>query len=301
MMEICVCCDVTGRQLERVARAADGFTLMRAAPDQPCNAAIVFGNPAPEIVGRNSRLRWLQLESVGFGEYARLDWTRTGAVVTNLAGFFAEPVAETALAGILALYRGVDRLTRLKAEQRWLGDPLRRELRLLRGAHVVLYGYGAINRRLEELLVPFGCSVTPFGKRHAVERLDAALPAADIVVCAAPATPATNGFFDAARFARLQAGAVFCNLGRGSLVDEEALAAALEANRLAGAVIDVTKDEPLPAGHRFWTCPNLILSQHSGGGTRDEMDRKVDVFLANLVRFRSGAPLADIVDFSRGY
>ncbi|UVK46611.1 hypothetical protein BPNPMPFG_002297 [Mesorhizobium sp. AR07] len=91
------------------------------------------------------------------------------------------------------------------------------------------------------------------------------------------------------------------NFGRGSILDEGALADALEQGRLGGAVIDVTRDEPLPAGHRFWACPNIILTQHSGGGTTDELDRKIDVFLANLARFRAGTPLEGIVDFSRGY
>lgn len=302
--EIALCVALSPAQETRLAQGTGAdFTLRPVAPDEPCQSEIVFGNPDADRIAGNRNLHWLQLESVGFGEYAGLDWTRDGGrvTVTNLAGFFAEPVAESALAGILALYRGIDDLVRLQAQRRWVGDPLRAAQRVLRGARIVMVGYGAINARLAELLVPFACVVTPIARSSGMGVLDAALNVADIVVCTAPATPATAGLFDANRLGRLPPGALFCNFGRGSIVDDEALADALDAGLLGGAVIDVTRDEPLPASHRFWTCPNLILTQHSGGGTSDELDRKIDVFLANLARFRAAQPLDGVVDFTRGY
>ena len=109
------------------------------------------------------------------------------------------------------------------------------------------------------------------------------------------------GVFDAARLSRFKPTALFVNVGRGSVVAEDALAERLHAGRLAGAVIDVTVREPLPQDHPFWTCPNLILTQHSGGGTEDEIDRVIDVFAGNLARYREGKPLAGVVDFEKGY
>src|SRR5438552_1438785 len=199
----------------------------------------------------------MQLESVGFGEYMGLDWTRPAGrvTVTNLAGFFADPVAETALAGILALYRGIDGLVRFQSERRWVGAPLRIRLRSLKGASVVFVGHGAINRRLAELLAPFGCPITPTTRGSPASILDEALGRADLVVCTAPDTAETRGLFDAPRLARLPATTVFCNFGRGSILDEDALADALEAGRLGGEVIDVIRQEPLPDGHRFWATP----------------------------------------------
>lgn len=302
MTEICICGAFGDDQLERLKQAASG-TVRRVEADEPCDCAIVLGNPEPRVVAANSSLRWLQLESIGFGEYAGLGWERDGGavMVTNLAGFFADPVAESALAGILAIYRGLNGLIRLQVERLWVGDPVRGGLKVLRGARVVLVGFGGINRRLAELLAPFGCAITPIARGDGVEALDRALATADIVVCSVPATPATRGLFDAARLGRLPHGAVFCNFGRGSLLDEDALATTLETGSLAGAVIDVTQEEPLPPGHRFWTCPNIILTQHSGGGTENELDAKIDLFLANLKRFRAGLPLHGVVDFARGY
>lgn len=302
-MEIAVCLPLGDAQEIRLRRGVGDATLRLCDPADPFDAPIMFGNPEPEVIAANASLRWLQLESVGFGEYAGLDWSRPGgtAQVTNLAGFFADPVAETALAGILALCRGIDRLAGLRAAGDWVGDPVRAELRLLTGARVVLFGRGAINGRLAELLAPFRCIITSFGRDWTEQALDATLADADIVVATVPHTLQTAGLFDAARIARMAPGAVFCNLGRGSLVDEAALAEALTQGHLAGAVIDVTRDEPLPKGHAFWSTPNTVLTQHSGGGFAAETDRKIDWFLDNLTRYRAGEPLRGLIDFARGY
>ncbi|MCV2874526.1 hypothetical protein OEZ71_19680 [Defluviimonas sp. WL0050] len=302
-MEIAVCLPLNEAQQVRLRRGVGDATLRLCDPADPFDAPIMFGNPEPEVVAANASLRWLQLESVGFGEYTGLDWSRSEGLVqvTNLAGFFADPVAETALAGILALQRGIDRLKGLRAAGDWVGDPVRAELRLLTGARVVLFGRGAINGRLAELLAPFRCTITTFGRDWMAAALDAAMAEADVVVVTVPHTPLTADLFDATRIGAMKQGAIFCNLGRGSLVDEAALAAALVSGHLSGAVIDVTRDEPLPEGHPFWTTPNTILTQHSGGGTADEIDRKIDWFLDNLSRFRTGQPLRGAIDFAKGY
>ena len=297
-------------QRERLRALADDATLhlRRDYADDTVDGAfadceVAFGNVPAHWLKASDRLRWLQLESVGFGEYRDLDWATLGRrlTVTNLAGFFAEPVAQTALAGILALLRGIDRLSLYREQRRWRGDPLRAELRTLHGAAVVLFGFGAINRRLQELLSVFDCTITAFDSRWQDDALAEALRNADIVVATAPETDRTVGVFDRSRLALLGGHALFVNCGRGSVVDEAALAEALSAGRLGGAVLDVTREEPLPADHALWRTPNTILTQHSGGGTADELDRKIDVFAANLERYRRGQPLAGVADFQRGY
>jgi len=308
MMEIALCVDLDAERQERLRRSiAPARLIDRRDSNLPSDCLseceIVFGNPPVEWLPAAQKLRWMQLESVGFGEYAHLDWNRPGQciLVTNLAGFFEEPVAETVLAGLLALIRGIDRLVRLQVRVEWEGDRIRPTLGLLARARVVLVGYGAINRRLAEYLMPFRCSITVLRSDSSTEELDAALPKADVIVCTAPDTPATRNLFNAERLARLPAHAVFANFGRGSILDEAALADALSAGRLAGAVLDVTREEPLPADNRLWSCPNILITQHSGGGTSDELDRKIDHFLDNLERYRRGDALVGIVDFNRGY
>ena len=299
---LALCLTMTAPRIARLEAA--GLSVVNTSGEGDCPddfraARFAFGNPPVDWIMASPGLEWLQLESVGFAEYLSLP--PGGPKVTNLAGLFADPVAESALAGILALNRGIDRLTLLRQDTTWLGDALRPDLHLLTGARVVLFGMGAINRRLAELLAPFGCSITAFRSDWKSATLDAALGQADIVACVAPATSATADVFDARRLSLLPPQALFVNFGRGSLLDEAALAAALTANRLRGAVIDVTREEPLLSGHPFWTAPRLILTQHSAGGSEDEIDRKIDTFLANLARLRNGHALQGLVDFSRGY
>jgi glyoxylate/hydroxypyruvate reductase A len=290
-------------QRQRLADGAPGMTIRYPAEGAASDAPIIFGNPDPAIVAGNPNLRWMQLESTGFGEYADLDWRRAHAAVqvTNLAGFFADPVAETALAGILALLRGIDRLCTLRAAADWIGDDIRPTLGSLSGAPVVLFGRGSINSRLGQLLAPFDCPIESFGRDWSAAQLDQALARARVVVATVPHSPGTEGLFDAARIARMRPDTIFCNLGRGTLVDEAALARALQSGQLGGAVIDVTRTEPLGRDHPFWTTPNTILTQHSGGGTSDEVNRKIDWFLANLQRFRAGDPLKATIDLVKGY
>lgn len=310
-MEIFVALDLTPAQIRLLHDIAVPDTLhvcgLIGDDDQPHPAfrrcKVVFGNPPPDWLASAPRLRWVQLESTGFGEYASLGLTQAGrqTVFTNLAGFFAEPVAETCLAGILALCRGTDECARLKVSRTWLGEALRPRLRTLAGRKVVLFGFGSINRRMAELLQPFDCEITVFRSDWSPGMLDDALANADIVVCSAPDTPETRRVFDRERLGHMPGSALFVNVGRGSVVDEDALADQLCEGRISGAVIDVTDEEPLEFDHRFWDCPNLILTQHTAGGTENEIDRKVQVFAANLERFRSGRPLAGIVDFGRSY
>ena len=301
MIGISVLVELAADQWDRLAIGAGDATLFLGGAIDACE--IVFGNPEPGQIKTAEALKWVQLESVGFGEYLDLDWARLEGRVTltNLAGFFADPVAESALAGILGLMRGVDRLVAYQGAMKWVGDPVRAELRLLKSSHVVFLGYGSINRRLAELLVPFQCRITPLGSTSPVEELERALAAADVLVAAVPETPATCGLMNARRLAMLPAHAIFVNLGRGSLVNEPALCDALHRGKLAGAVLDVTGNEPLSIDDPLWSCPNTILTQHSGGGSHDEYDRKIDYFLANLARYRHGKPLQGVVDIKRGY
>ncbi len=267
------------------------------------NCEIVFGNVPASWLKQTSKLRWMQLESVGFDEYRTLNWSHLSQriTITNLAGFFSDQVAQTALAGILALYRGIDQLVELREQRRWKGDSLRSGLKNLAGAKVVLFGYGAINRRLENLLSAFECQIRCFGKDWAEEDLDEALRNADIVVSTVPETEATIGLFNQHRLSLLKPDALFVNCGRGSVVDELALVTALENRKLGGAVIDVTLNEPLPEDHPFWSVPRTILTQHTGGGSADEVDRKITVFADNLALYHSGKSLTNIVDFEKGY
>jgi len=303
--------EFTDLQLEQIEQLTEGATIITRKnyqDDAPIESEfnqcdVVFGNVPPHWIEQTATLRWAQLDSVGFGEYRTLDWPKLEKQITmtNLAGFFADPVAQTALAGILSLYRGIDKLTLAKSTKQWHGDPMRSTLRTLTNANVVLFGQGAINLRFAELLAPYNCTIEKFGKQWQTSELNAALRDADVVVCTVPETDGTVGVFDLQRLSLLKSDAIFVNCGRGSVVDESALASLLNQNNIGGAVLDVTDDEPLDDAHPFWSSPNLILSQHTGGGSVDELDDKITVFAENLKRYKNNEPLKSIVDFKRGY
>jgi phosphoglycerate dehydrogenase-like enzyme len=165
-------------------------------------------------------------------------------------------------------------------------------------------GYGAIGRRLTELCAPFGLQITALRRRprgdegvpvRPISELDQLLPTADHVIDLLPANAESARLFDRGRFAAMKPGAIFYNIGRGTTVDQDALAQALRSGRLRAAYLDVTDPEPLPPQHPLWTTPGCVITPHTAGGHEDEWARLVKHFLANLRRREAGQPLLDRV------
>ncbi len=271
------------------------------------NAEVIFGNLPAIRIPACRRLRWMQLESIGFEYYQELAGGTNGLVISNLKGMFVRPATETALAGILALIRGLDRLVPAQTESRWIELELRPQTRRLHGMRVLVLGLGSIGRRMKRLLEAFDSRVTTFARRNreadvtTVAQLAEVLPEADIIVCCLPQTRETMGLVDRRLLELMSPRAVFVNIGRSAVVDEGALIERLQQRRLAGAVIDVTLAEPLPPDHPLWHCPNTILTQHTGGGYDDELVDKARFFLKNLELFRRGEQVLNVIDVGRGY
>lgn len=277
--------------------------------DSFADCEVAFGTIPASWIPRLPALRWLQLESVGFEyyrEHASLIAER-GITVTNLRGQFAQPAAETALAGILTLTRGFDLLASAQHDRNWRGLEIRPGTTLLARSTAVVLGTGSIGRHVRLLLESFGTQVmsyarsSPMAELRSVEALDAALADADLIVGCLPSTPETRQLFDRERLSHLSPSCILVNVGRGDLIDEAALIDALEAGELAGCVLDVTLREPLDQEDPLWTTPRTILTQHTGGGHRDELTDKARFFLSNLSRFRADQPLEGVVDWRLGY
>ncbi len=267
------------------------------------DSSICFGNPPAEWLKHADQLKWVQLISVGFGEYlpyAELIQQKD-LKITNLKGFFGVPVAESILGGIFSLYRQLNQLGQLQTQRKWAGDDLRESLNTLMGRKIVLIGRGAIHQQLVAYLAPFQCEISMFGSDYKAAELDQALQQADILVCTVPATPQTNNILDPVRLALLPKHAIFLNFGRSNIVDTPAMIQMLKTDQLAGAVLDVTDDEPLSPNDPLWTTPNLLLTQHTSGGMPQETDRKLDFFDNNLQRFRKREELINEIDLSKGY
>ena len=267
------------------------------------DSSICFGNPPAEWLRNADQMEWIQLISVGFGEYlphAELIHQKN-LKITNLKGFFGVPVAESILGGIFSLYRQLNQLAVMQTKREWAGDDLRESLRTLMGRKVVLIGRGAIHQQLLAYLAPFHCEISIFGRDFNTAELEQALKQADILVSTVPATPQTNNILDGVRLALLPKHAIFLNFGRSNIVDTPAMIQMLETEQLAGAVLDVTDDEPLGENDPLWTTPNLLLTQHTSGGMPQETDRKLDFFDNNLQRLRKGEELINEIDLSKGY
>jgi phosphoglycerate dehydrogenase-like enzyme len=269
------------------------------------DADIAFGQPDPDQLLNLPRLKWLHLSTAGYTRYDRPDLrqalSRNSVLVTNSSSVFEEPCAEHVLAFMMASARDLPRAySNQLGPHGWPQEDIRDHSRLLIGQSALLLGFGAIARRLVELLLPFRMTIhairrNPRGDEtipvHPVGDLENLLPNADHVVNILPADQSTGHFFDAPRFALMKPGAIFYNIGRGSTVDQSALIQSLTSNHLAAAYLDVTDPEPLPPTHPLWSAPNCFLTPHTAGGHVNEFDRSVDHFLQNLKRFQSSLPL----------
>ncbi len=273
-------------------------------------ADILLGQPDPAVVLASGRLRWAEITSAGYADYDRDDLRRSlrtrHAALTNCSRVFDEGCAQHLAAMILALARELPRcLDNQRGERVWLhGEPRVGRRFLLNQQKVLIYGFGAIARRLVEILRPLDLQIrgvrrVPRGDEGVPilteTEADACLGATDHVVNILPANDSTTRFFHAARFARCKAGARFYNIGRGTTVDQDALLAALRSARLDAAYLDVTDPEPLPAGHPLWSAPNCYITPHIGGTHSTEEERLVQHFLRNLEAFERGQPLLDQV------
>jgi phosphoglycerate dehydrogenase-like enzyme len=272
-------------------------------------ADIAFGAPHAQTASQCERLRWIQLDTAGYTsfDHARIKQalTQRGTVLTNSSGVFDEPCAQHVLAMILSLARGLPAaLDKQRGDRSWRMLELRPRLRLLNGQIVLLLGFGAIARRLVELLRPLEMNIIAVRREirgdesikvMQTSRVDELLPLADHVVNILPANEDTNNFLSADRLANLKHGAIVYNIGRGTTLDQNALMRGLGCGRIAAAYLDVTQPEPLPPDHPLWQTPNCFITPHIGGGHDDEKERQVKHFLDNLRRFEMGESLRNLV------
>jgi phosphoglycerate dehydrogenase-like enzyme len=268
----------------------------------------------PAILDGAPRLRWIQTVNVGVERLPLAALAERGVVVTNVRGVNVAQLGEHALMLMLSFVRAMPELYRRQATATWRsGWEKGLALAELSGARLGLVGYGQIGRAVAARAKAFGMEVWALRRSASATSDDLAdrilgpgglhdlLGACDHVVVVAPSTPETRGMFDAAAFARMKPGAYFYNLGRGDLVVQDALIAALQEGRIAGAGLDVTTPEPLPADSPLWTLPNVIITGHSAGDTPGELDRAMVFFADQLARFRNGEPLRNRVDSQAGY
>jgi phosphoglycerate dehydrogenase-like enzyme len=254
-----------------------------------------------------SRVRWVHVASAGVEPLLFPELRTARVLLTNSRGVFDGGIAEFVLGAVLAFAKDLPGTIRLQREHIWR----HRESKLVAGSNVVVVGAGSIGCAVGRLLNAVGCNVVGIARRAReepgfdrvvpIEQFGDEVEHADIVVITAPLTEQTAGLLDAAVFARTRSSALLVNVGRGPIVDEQALLAALDGGRLRAAVLDVFDDEPLSADHPFWDRPDVIVSPHMSGDFEGFADVLVDLFADNFARWRAGKQLHNIVDLDRGY
>jgi phosphoglycerate dehydrogenase-like enzyme len=259
------------------------------------------------------RLRWIHSPAAGVGAMLFPEMVASPVVMTNSRGNSSVTIAEHVIAVTLVLLRQLPLAWRRQAERTWAQDEFHAgaSLRTLRGARVLVVGMGAIGGETARLFQAFGARVTgirrnpspPEGDVTVVGpgRLHDELPQADVVVLSAPQTAETNRLIGAKELAMMKPDAVLVNVSRGKLIDEAALAAALESGRLRGAALDVFEHEPLARDSPLWARPDVIVTPHVSGFHAHYWPEASRLFTENLRRFEAGQPLANLVDKKAGY
>ncbi len=301
--------------LDAVRDAAPGATVVHVADisellREVADAEILFaGNFGAELIDAAGQLRWLQTSAAGIDWMARDKIQAKGWQVTNAAGIHAIPVAETAIALLMAVARGLQRAVRSQAAHEWRRPPALFEVFEKTAGIIALGGIGrAIAERLQGLgMRVIAVDVNPKSKPDAVDELrgidelEWLLGASDVVCMTAPDTPKSHHMMNSARFAQMKQGSIFVNVSRGGLVDTDALIVALDAGGLFGAGLDVIDGEPPDADHPIWDREDVALTPHIGGASPRRAERLVELFVENIRRYKAGEALLNKVNLVEGF
>lgn len=288
-----------------------------ALPGQPVTqedvdwAQVILGNVPAAMLHGSPALEWLQTNSAGVEPYIQPGVLAGDTLLTNATGAYGLAIAEHMLGMLLELFKKLELYRDAQKSGAWQSQGA---VKAVYGSTVLVLGMGDIGGEFAARCKALGAKVIGVRRSprpcpeyadevHLLEDLDSLLPQADVVAITLPGTDATRGLMSRERLAKMKEGAVLLNVGRGFIVDTEALCDALERGHLSGAGVDVTDPEPLPPIHRLWNIPTAVVTPHISGfyHLRETHERIVGIFLENLRHFQAGEPLRNLVDFATGY
>ena len=288
-------------RLPEDARIAAGNRVEAFAEGAPEADVILNWTGSRELLrqvwGMAPRVRWVHSRSAGLDELLFPELVESPVPLTNARGVFSEILGEFVIAAALFFAKGLRRMVTSQAAGVW--DQF--DTVEVNGQTMGVIGLGDIGKAAARRAEAMGMRVIGMGRADGPEHKRALLEQSDYVVLSTPLTPATRGIIGDPELRAMKPAAVLINVGRGPLVDEPALIAALREKRIGGAALDVFNQEPLPAGHPYFALDNLLLSAHSADHTPDWQQRAMQLFLDNFERYRKGQPLHNVVDKRRGY
>lgn len=266
--------------------------------------------PPKNVLSRAPRLKWMQATSAGVDRHQDTEIWRSKVVLTGVSGIHATPIGEFVMGLILMFAKDMPKSFQMKQKREWQ----RYMPYTLRHKTVGIVGLGHIGAEVARLAKAFGMrviatrrSIKQAGKARNVDlllpknRMKEMLAESDYVVVSLPLTPETRHAIGEAELKAMKPTAYIINIGRGGLIDQEALIRALDAKQIAGAGLDVVTPEPLPKDSRLWDFENVILTPHISGGMENYLERATELFCENLKRYLNGKRLLNVIDKKKGY
>ncbi len=318
-MKILVHYPFTDEQHDRLRQLAcenGGHEVFVVRSDQEAMAVadtidIIVGHFSPAVCAAAPNLRWVQSFSTGMDKFLFPEIiARDEVAISNVAGLYAPQGGEHAWALLLALTRGIDRSIRHNDQRKWAGGATVE----LTGQTLGLVGLGGFGIEMAKRAAGYDMPIIaidpvrrdrPPGvcelKDNTRENLHSLLGRADVVMMACPLTAETYHLIGREELALMKQSAYLINVTRGGIIDEAALCAALHQEQIAGAGIDVTEIEPLPAESPLWDAPNIILTPHRAGSSQHRPRKIYEFFCVQLVRYLKGEPVLNIIDKKKGY
>jgi phosphoglycerate dehydrogenase-like enzyme len=299
-----------GLEIEKVTLSLDPEKFAGKLAEAQVIAAYRF---SAEQFSSCRNLRWLHLGGAGVEKSLSPELVRSEVVVTNAHGIHGDRMAEFVLGAIFYLANRFDLAVRGQIEKKWRQKEMIKNRFAVAGKTVGVAGTGAIGTEIARWCAALGLRViglrrhqnlpvpVPFAEVFPSGQIEEFLRLADFVVLALPLTAETRRLLNAERLAMMKPGAYLINIGRGDLVDEEALLAALRERKIAGAVLDVFQIEPLPEDHPFWETDNVFVTPHISGNFEEYLERVGEQFAENLARYVRGEALLNVVDKEKGY
>lgn len=316
-MYILVTPPLNDRQKNKLISAAEGNKMVFCekkdiTQEHLKNADIILGNLADAAqLEMCENLKWIQLNNAGTEGYCVPGRLRVGVQLTNATGAYGLAISEHMIGCLFELRKKLHTYYRNQLQHEWRSEGF---VDVVEGSTVLIVGMGDIGSTFGRKMKALGCKTIGIRRRvgekpswidelYGMDKLEELLPQADVVAMSLPGNQFTYHTLSRERIGMLRRNAVVINVGRGTAIDTDALTEALYERKIAGAALDVTDPEPLPADHPIWDAPNAVITPHISGGFAlpETLEQIVDIFAENLRHFLAGEPLRNVIDMETGY